>query len=103
MDIKLYILIISAVLAIIWAIIWGIAFYFFKKNDKKKDDCIAELFKSRNNQKSEIQECKADYKELKSKLWEESKLEKLIKAAIKSEFQDWEISLLKEGVLKPGS
>lgn len=98
MDTKLLIYLISAIFTIIWAVL----IYFFKKNDKKKDDCIAELYISRNQHTADIIKLQGELKTLNGKLWEESKLEKLIKSAIKSEFMEWELRLMKEGALKPG-
>ena len=90
MDTKLLGYIISFAIMIVW----GIGFYLYKRNDKRKDDSIALLFKQTNEQEIAITK-------LQGKIWEESKLERVIKAAIKSEFQEWELRLMKEGVLKP--
>ena len=97
MDTKLLGYIIS--LAIM--VIWGIGFYFYKRNDKRKDDSIALLFTQTNQQEVSITKLQGEIVNLNGKLWKESKLEKIIKSAIKSEFMEWEIRLMKEGVLKP--
>lgn len=88
MDIKLLFFIIAT----IQTILWGITFYLLVQKDKRQEKDIGDLKKQTIAQQLEIQH-------LNDKLWSDSKLTKVIVAAVSTSITKLENKWLKEGLL----
>jgi len=73
-----------------FTVAWSLMFYFFKTIDSK----IKVLEVSVNEQKTEVEL-------LKSKMWQDDKLTKLVETTINNAFNEWENRMLKDGSLQP--